>query len=526
MEPLGRIYSAGIADFANLRQMKCIYADKTDLVYRLANECRYAFLSRPRRFGKSLLCSTLKYYFQGRKDLFAGCAIESLEKEWAEYPVLHFDLSLCKNKETIEEIRGELHDQINRCERDCGLKAEGEAPGQRLKNLVETLYKTGKQVVVIFDEYDAPLLDYLHKDDELEHVRRIMQEFYQPVKACDQYLRFCFITGITKFSHLSIFSTLNNLRNISMKKEYSAICGITNHELDTTFAPDVELLAEYHKCSVAEMREKLKLKYDGYRFCVGGEDVYNPFSLTSALRDKDLENYWFSSGTPTFLFRQMQRFGTDILSLDRLEASAEDFDVPTESMQTILPLLYQSGYLTIKEAADGIYTLDYPNAEVRVGFMKNFLQQVMHITVGTGSTVIKVYHRLAAHDIDGAMGLLRSFFAGIPYLDRGEGALDADGRLYEQHFEQLMYVIFSLFNDRVRTQVKSACGRSDIVMRMPDATYVMEIKLDGSAAEALRQIGGKGYAVPYEADGRVVKIGVNFSSKTRTIENWQVEGGW
>ena len=375
-------------------------------------------------------------------------------------------------------------------------------------------------------EIDAPLLDYLHSDDELERVRRIMQEFYQPVKICDQYLRFCFITGITKFSHLSIFSTLNNLRNISMEQAYSSICGITARELDTTFAPDVQLMAERNGCSVEEMRAKLKLKYDGYRFCIGGEDIYNPFSLTSALRSGNLENYWFSSGTPTFLFRQMQRFGTDILSLDRLEASAEDFDVPTESMQTILPLLYQSGYLTIKEAADGIYTLDYPNAEVRVGFMKNFLQQVMHITVGTGSTVIKVYHRLAAHDIDGAMGLLRSFFAGIPYLDRGEGALDADGRLYEQHFEQLMYVIFSLFNDRVRTQVKSACGRSDIVMRMPDATYVMEIKLDGSAAEALRQIGGKGYAVPYEADGRVVKIGVNFSSKTRTIENWQVEGGW
>ena len=528
MKPTFRVYSAGIADFANIRQMHCIYADKTDLVYRLANECRYAFLSRPRRFGKSLLCSTLKYYFQGRRDLFEGLMISDMEEDWKQYPVLHFDLSLCKNKAKISDIPDNLHKQIASQASNYGVVLADGTPGDQLTSLIETLYmQTSCQVVVIFDEYDAPLLDYLHRPAELEEVRRIMQEFYQPVKACDQYLRFCFLTGITKFSHLSIFSTLNNLRNISMAKEYSAICGITVHELETTFSPDIELLAQYHECTIEQMKARLKFKYDGYRFARGGEDIYNPFSLTSSFRDKELENYWFGSGTPTYLFEQMRRFDTNILDLKRMEVTAEQFDVPTESMTSALPLLYQSGYLTIKgynrDAEQ--YILDFPNAEVRTGFMYNFMQQMMHIggTVSPQGLAGRLYVSLKGHDIDAAMRHLQSFFASIPYLDHGADELK-DIAKFEAYYEVLMYVVFSIVAGRVQTQVKTARGRADVVITMPDATYVLELKVGATAQEALAQINSKDYSMPYESAGKVVKIGIGFSHETRTLSDWAVEG--
>ena len=524
MKPKFRVYSAGIADFANIRQMNCIYADKTDLVYRLANECRYAFLSRPRRFGKSLLCSTLKYYFQGRRDLFEGLMISDLEEEWKQYPVLHFDLSACKNKDKISDIKANLFMQLSDQASNYNAEPAGVTPGDQLAYLVKTLYlQTGSQVVLIFDEYDAPLLDYLHRPDDLEEVRRIMQEFYQPVKICDQYLRFCFLTGITKFSHLSIFSTLNNLRNISMEPEYSAICGITVHELGTVFAPDIELLAKYHECTFDEMKARLKFKYDGYRFARGGEDIYNPFSLTSALRSKELENYWFGSGTPTYLFEQMRRFGTNILDLRRMEVTADQFDVPTESMTSALPLLYQSGYLTIKGYEREKFILDFPNAEVRTGFMRNFMQQIMHIASETTPGLASdIYFDLADHDTDAAMRHLQSFFASIPYLDHGADELK-DLAKFEAYYEVLMYVVFSIVAGRVQTQVKTARGRADVVITMPDATYVLELKVGTTAQEALAQINSKDYSLPYEADGHVVKIGIGFSHETRTLSDWAVE---
>ena len=519
-----RVYSAGIADFANIRQMNCIYADKTDLVYRLVQECRYVFLSRPRRFGKSLLCSTLKYYLQGRRDLFEGLMIDQLETEWQQHPVLHFDLSACKNLSSIGNIRNELNSQVNRYAGDYGLQLDAEEPGQRLKDIIIKLYnQTGTQVVVIFDEYDAPLLDYLHKPDDLEQVRRIMQEFFQPVKICDQYLRFCFITGITKFSHLSIFSTLNNLRNISMEPDYSAICGITAHELETVFAPDIELLAKYHECTPDEMKARLKFKYDGYRFARGGEDIYNPFSLTSALRSKELENYWFGSGTPSYLFEQMRRFNTDILDMRRMEVSSNEFDVPTESMTSALPLLYQSGYLTIKGYRREKYILDFPNAEVRTGFMQNFMQQVMHIgSADTPGLASDLYYSFYDHDIEGAMHHLQAFFASIPYMDHGADELKELSK-FEAYYEVLMYVVFSIVAGRVQTQVKTARGRADVVITMPDATYVMELKIGTSAQEAMEQINSKDYAVAYETAGKVVKIGIAFSPETRTLCDWVVE---
>ena len=526
MQPM-RLYTAGIADFEKIRQRNRIYVDKTDLIYRMTQESDYVFLSRPRRFGKSLLCSTLKYYFQGRKDLFEGLAISELEKEWKSYPVLHFDLSACKNKYEIQQIIEELHSQLDEHERIYKMpKTEG-SPGTRLKKLIIGLHETtGLKTVVILDEYDAPLLDYLHKPELLEEVRRIMQEFYQMVKVCDKDEQFVFITGITKFSQLSIFSTLNNLRNISMMPQYSALCGITKNELVDAFDVDIEELAARYRTSKEEMYGMLKQQYDGYHFCEESEDIYNPFSLMNVFTDKKLGSYWFGSGTPTFLFEEMKRFNTDLLSLPQLQVPATQFDVPTESMNSALPLLYQAGYLTIKgyDFDRGLYTLDFPNAEVKVGFLDNFLTRMMGITNPNPQGFAGMFYgALLEHDIEQAMKLMQSYFASIPYLEFGEKELD-DIAKYEAYYEVLTYVVFSIFNWRTFTQVKVARGRTDLVVFMHDAVYVMELKMHGTAQEALDQINSKDYAIPYQADGKpVIKIGMAFSQETKTLKDWIIE---
>ena len=522
-----RLYTAGIADFERIRQDGRIYIDKTDLIYKLSHESQFVFLSRPRRFGKSLLCSTLKYYFQGRKDLFEGLSIGELEKEWKQYPVLHFDISACKNKWEINQIVNELHSQLDMHERRYKWEKTEGSPGERLKKLIQQVHeKTGLKAVVILDEYDAPLLDYLHKPEQLAEVRRIMQEFYQMVKVCDADEQFVFITGITKFSQLSIFSTLNNLRNISMEPSYSALCGITKNELVTVFDQDIQLLADEYGCSKGEMLDMLKLQYDGYHFGKKSDDVFNPFSLVYAFTNKDIDYYWFSSGTPTFLFESMKRFNTNILELENLQVPSTQFDVPTEAMTSALPLLYQAGYLTIKgyDFYSRNYTLDFPNAEVKVGFMDNFLSSMMGIfNANTQGFAGNFYASLIHHDIEGAMKLMQAFFASIPYLDFGAKELD-DIAKYEAYYEVLTYVVFSIFNYRTYTQVKVARGCTDVVVFMPDAVYVMELKMRGTAQEALDQINSKDYAIPYQAEGKpVVKIGIAFSQETKTVSDWIIE---
>ena len=521
-----RLYTAGIADFEKIRQGNRVYVDKTDLIYRLTKESGFAFLSRPRRFGKSLLCSTLKYYFQGRKDLFEGLAIEKLEKDWTHHPVLHFDLSACKNKYDVSQIIDELHSQLDCCEERYDMpKTEG-SPGTRLKKLILGLHKAfGQNTVVLLDEYDAPLLDYLHMPDQLETVRRIMQEFYQMVKVCDADEEFVFITGITKFSQLSIFSTLNNLRNISMLPQYSAICGFTKTELETVFSNDIQRLADDAGCAKEQMIEQLKLQYDGYHFCKDSEDIYNPYSIVNVMMDRQLNHYWFASGTPTFLFDEMKRYNTNLLELEQLRVPATQFDVPTEGMSSALPLLYQSGYLTIKgyDMLSNTYTLDFPNAEVKVGFMENFMARMMGINdANTQGFAGMFYKYLYDHDIESAMKAMRAFFASIPYLEFGEKALD-DITKYEAYYEVLTYVVFSIFNCRTFTQVKVARGRTDVVVFMHDAVYVMELKMHGTAGEALAQIDSKDYAIPYQTGGKpVVKIGIAFSKETKTVSDWEI----
>jgi hypothetical protein len=523
-----RFYTAGIQDFADIRERNLIYVDKTDLIYRLTHESKFVFLSRPRRFGKTLLCTTLKYYFEGRKELFEGLAMEKLETEWKKYPVLHFDLSFCKNQYDIQGIIDELNIQISRYEKLYGRNEAETTPGKRFAGVMErACEQTGLKCAVILDEYDAPLLDSLNDSQKLAEIRRVMQEFYQPLKSCEAYEHFVFITGITKFSQLSIFSTLNNITNITMLPQYSAICGITVDEALDIFKPDIQELANTYSCSYDEMVDKLKIKYDGYNFCENSKDIFNPFSLTMAIKNRKIDSYWFGSGTPTYLFEQMKRFGTNILSLEKNMASASDFDAPTENMTTALPLLYQSGYLTIKEYDfdTNQYLLDFPNAEVRVGFMRNLLPAIVEDAnvMLANNTVANIYTSLKKNDINSMMQYLKSYIASIPYLEHGRSEL---GNLttFEAFYETIMYVIFSMMSNYVYTQVKSANGRSDIVMFVGDTAYVFELKINGTAREALDQINSNGYMVPYEAGNRkVVKVGVAFSKDEKNITDWIVE---
>ena len=521
-----RLYTAGIADFERIRQDGRIYIDKTDLIYKLTKESQFVFLSRPRRFGKSLLCSTLAYYFEGRKDLFEGLAIAELEKDWKQYPVLHFDISLCKNQMDTQGIITELHRQLDSFEELYGSGKNEDSPGKRFTGLIRRAHKkTGLKTVVILDEYDAPLLDYLHKPEQLSEVRRIMQEFYQVVKACDADEQFVFITGITKFSQLSIFSTLNNLTNISMDTEYTALCGITKDEMLTVFDPDIQTLADRYHCSKEEMIDMLKQQYDGYHFGEDSQDIFNPYSLVNAFKSKKLDYYWFGSGTPTFLFEAMKRFNTNILELEQLQVPSSQFDVPTEAMTSALPLLYQAGYLTIKgyDFNTTRYTLDFPNAEVKVGFMENFLSSMMGLNLPVRGFAGDFYAHLLHHNLEEALKCLQAYFASIPYLDFGTKELD-DITKYEAYYEVLTYVVFSIFNYRTSTQVKVARGRTDVVVFMRDAVYVMELKMRGSAQEALDQINSKDYAIPYQAEGKpVVKIGIAFSQETKTVSDWIIE---
>lgn len=519
-----RIYPVGIQTFSDLIARQCVYVDKTALVYRMTKKYKYVFLSRPRRFGKSLLSSTLHSYFAGEKDLFKGLAIEGLEKEWTEHPVLHFDMSTFKNCD-LKDLQSKFNVLLSQYESIWGKSPESKTPGDRLKSLiVSTKEHTGKPVVIIIDEYDAPLLDVLHDEDKLAAIRTVMQEFYAPIKANDAHIRFAFITGITKFSQLSIFSTINNLANISMDPEFAAICGITKEELTTTLKQDIEQLAATNGLTFERMEQELTENYDGYHFSRNCPDIFNPFSLMRCFAAGYISSYWFATGTPTYLIHQMQRFNTDVMNLDEIFAFPSSFDRPTERMTDALPLLYQSGYLTIKryDPLTNGYYLGIPNKEVKGGLMENLLPLYTNLSDGTSlGFAAKFYQALVYGDIDKAMTLMRSYFASIPYLEGGKDVL-ADMQKNEYYYETVFYIMLSMMNIAVLTQVKSCRGRADAVMFSPSTIFVFEIKINKSAQEALAQIDNKGYMVPFEADGRkLVKIGINFSTTTRTIEDWE-----
>jgi len=523
-----RRYPVGIQTFERLRRENYLYIDKTDLVWRMTKESPFVFLSRPRRFGKSLLTTTLDSYFKGDKELFQGLKIMELEKEWKQYPVFHVDLSVAKTESTVEGLRSVLFRLLENYKKEYGEGAYENSPGSLFSGIISRAYeKTGKQVVVIIDEYDAPLLNKLHEDELLDEFRNVMQEFFVQLKANEAMIRFCFITGITKFSQLSIFSTINNLTNISMDDRYAAICGITEQEFATDMAPDIAMLAQEYECTPEEMHAKLKLQYDGYRFSGKGPEVYNPFSLLKCFNHKKIDNYWFESGTPTFLIRQMRNFHTDITSLERIEASSSAFDRPTEAMTTALPLLYQSGYLTIKDydMEGNSYVLAIPNKEVRTGLTEGLIPTYTGLDSSAvqDGFAIKFWRALKRENLETAMEELKAFMAGIPYVEGFKKKLQ-EAAASEGFYEYTFYLIFNMLNVYARTQVKCKGGRIDFVVLMPETTWVFELKVNGTAQEALAQINSKGYAIPYQTDGRrVVKVGVQFDRDTMTVREWMTE---
>lgn len=521
-----RKYPVGIQTYSEVIRGGYVYVDKTDLVWQLANHAKFIFLSRPRRFGKSLLTSTLDSYFRGEKDLFEGLKIMQLEQEWKQNPVIHLDLSRVKGKENAEDLRRSLVLMLSRL--DCYIEDSKEVtPGEILEGMISRIYrKTSQQVVVLVDEYDAPLLGVIHDNEMLDSMRQVMMEFYQPLKASEAMIKFCFITGVTRLSQVSIFSTLNNLTNISLLPKFSALCGITEQELHNVLLPDIELLAECYDCTTEEMKEILKTRYDGYHFSGKSPDIYNPYSLFSAFANQKVSNYWFETGTPTFLIQMMQKFKYDITSMDDVESTDYAISRPTEAMTTMIPLLYQSGYLTIKDydRETDIYTLGIPNQEVRIGYADGLLPTYSGLegeNVQAGFA-LKFWRALKKSDVEQAMQEMKSYMAAIPYVEGFKKKL-ADAATAEGFYEYTMYLIFSMLNVYARTQVRCAGGRADMVVWMPDTVYVFELKANGTAQEALEQIDSKGYAIPYEAGGRhVVKVGVKFNQDTRVPESWVI----
>ena len=523
-----RRYPVGIQTFSEIIRGGYVYVDKTDQVWQLAHYAKYIFMSRPRRFGKSLLASTLESYFQGEKELFEGLKIMPLEQEWTRYPVIRLDLSLAKAQLTAEDLKNRLLLMLDDYAEVYGRKDTEVTPGGLIDGLIKRAYQqTGRQVVVIIDEYDAPLLEVLHEQETLEAKRMVMQELYMPLKANERYVKFCFITGITKFSQLSIFSTINNLTNVTMDTAFSTLLGITEQELTAVLHEDIGQLAAANEMTYDGMHQKLKQKYDGYHFTKASEEVYNPFSLMKAFQQREVANYWFESGTPTFLIRQMLHFNTDITALDNMEVPVTAFDQPTENMHNALPLLYQSGYLTIKDydREAEIYTLAFPNQEVRIGYVNGLVPVYTGLNnyeVQAGFA-LKFWRALKQGDVDLAMREMQAYLAGIPYVEGFKQKL-AEAATAEGFYEYTMYLIFSMLNFYVRTQVKCAGGRTDMVVWMPGTVYVFELKVNGTAHDALAQINSRGYAIPYQcADQHVVKVGVQFDAATRVPVDWVIE---
>ena len=478
---------------------------------------KYIFLSRPRRFGKSLLVSTLQAYYEGRKDLFKGLFIETVEKDWTEYPVLRLSMASGKHMEK-DQLERYLLNILQENERRLGISSDSKDPNVRLKNLIFSAYeKTGKKVVVLIDEYDAPLLDVVHEKETLPVLRNVMRNFYSPLKDCDPYLEFVFLTGITKFSQLSIFSELNNLKNISMRPDYAAVCGITEEEMLTQMSDYIDDFAEAQQITRDEAIEGLKQQYDGYHFTWPSPDIYNPFSLLNAFQDHDYTNYWFGSGTPTYLIEMLRKYNVVPSKIGGRLVLASAFDAPTENMKDITPLLYQSGYITIKEydRASKLYTLDIPNTEIRVGLMESLLPNyVNEFYVEGGTTIGCMYLALLKEDLDEMFRLLQAYLLTVPYCDNANS---------EGHYQQLLYVIFSLFGRYVDVEVHTPTGRVDIVMKTAKALYLFELKLNMSAQTAINQIDLKDYSSKFALSGLpIVKVGINFDPERRTIGDWKV----
>ena len=524
-------------DFEQLRRDGDLYVDKTQYIEKLFSLGRIFFLSRPHRFGKSLFLSTLKAYFEGRNDLFEGLYIAEREEEiarwqrrepWAASPVLYFDLN-ATNYSSPESLTSLLEQQLKKWETIYGVKGESLAPERRFVNLIEELYrKEGKQVVILVDEYDKPLLETVEDEALNEANRSQLKAFYEVLKNCDRYIRFAFLTGITKFSKMTLFSGVNNLIDITLLDDYDAICGFTEEELTVYLSPQIEKLAEAENTTVEETRARLKKEYDGYCFAEDGVRVYNPYSLLKVLATSKYKYYWFENATPSYLVHYLKRMWIFVPDLDQdVKIGAQVVqDFRYNDHDAIIPLLFQSGYLTIKKtiAKATIFQLGYPNEEVRFGFLRELLPLYSSLTRSDiDITVLELYDFLDSGDLAGAMELIKPILAGILY---GNIPSSEKGRpLREQYYQSVLYAVFRLLGVYAQCEVVCATGRIDMLATTQNHVYIFEFKLwsSGSPEDALAQIEEKGYAVPYQSSGKkLIAVGASFDEAKRNIGEWEV----
>ena len=519
-----RFLPIGIQDFEKLRMGGYVYVDKTEYVYSLARLSTPFFLSRPRRFGKSLLLSTMEYYFLGKKDLFKGLALSEKEKEWTEYPVLKISFGQ-SSYETKDNLFAVFDSILSDYEKQFCITKSSDSYSVRLKNLIRDAYEqTGKQVVILIDEYDKPILDALYTEYE-EQNRQELRAFYSPLKDCDKYIRFLFITGITKVSHVNIFSGLNQLNDISMDRSYSSICGISETELERYFMPEVEKLAKMQEMTVSETKAKLAEMYDGYHFTHNVEGVYNPFCLLKCLSAKDFGSYWFESGTPSFLVKTLQNQPIFLANLvNGRRANEDQFKNYDPDSKNMLPVIYQSGYLTIKdfEKETRRYTLDFPNREVREGFLNVLLKKFVSVPDDDlGLAIDDMREALKARDIDKVLGIIQSAIADLPTIVKKD--------MCENYYESVTHLMFRMTGYRVVSELQNVAGRSDVVVATKDSVFIFELKMDkGKAFDevvtvALAQIDANGYADRFAVSGKqMFKVGVVFSSEGKGMLGWKV----
>ena len=516
-------YPIGIQTFEKIIKEGYVYVDKTDMVYALATEGNTYFLSRPRRFGKSLLLSTLRAYFEGKKELFKGLKIDKLEKDWHVHRVFHFDFNSVNftQPNALEET---LDYELSQWEKEYGIEAEFKNQfGLRLEKILQVAAEqTGHGAVVLIDEYDKPLLDVLEMDPELlNNNREILKGFYSTFKKADAYLRFVFLTGVTKFSQVSVFSGFNQPKDISMYEQFEALCGITEEELHTQFAESIREMAQAENCTEEEMKLQLKKQYDGYHFSENMTDIYNPFSILNAFYNKRIRDFWFATGTPTYLIRLMNHFNEGIDELTGKYYRLDEFVNYKADAEYPLPMIYQSGYLTIKhyDKRRNTFGLDFPNNEVKSGFLTMVANNYLQSRQDSCNTAQDLAFALEDGELDQFRQMLTAFLASIPYSMRRKD----EERERERYFQYTFYLLLRLMSVyTVYIEKEQSEGRVDCVIETPQFVYIFEFKLDGTAAGALQQIEDKGYAREYEADARPVhKIGVNFSSETGTIEGWE-----
>ena len=511
-------YPIGIQNFGEIRRDGYAYVDKTALMYKMVSEGKYYFLSRPRRFGKSLLLSTLEAYFRGEKVLFEGLAVGQLEKEWRSYPIMHLDLNT-ENYGTLEALESKLSLFLSNMEKRYGKNSDEKSLGARFEGVIQRIYKYHEcRVVILVDEYDKPLLQAIDNEPLQTEYRNMLKAFYGALKSCDRYIRFAFLTGVTKFGKVSVFSDLNNLVDLSMHPQYSHVCGITEKELHDSFDESVEELASANAMTKDECYERLKRDYDGYFFNeFTKEGVYNPFSVLNTFASRVFRSYWFETGTPSFLVYQLKKTGYPLENMTEEELSADTLNSIDMLNQSPLPLLYQSGYLTLKgyDKEFNEYRLGFPNREVEEGFVKYLLPFYTPTTQDKKTYSVQMFVRdVRSGDAEGFMRRLENFFETGDYQVVGN---------FEIYFQNTLYVFFRLLGFYVDVERHTTNGRMDIVMQTHECIYILELKINRDAESALRQIDENGYALAFAGDPRkLFKIGINFSSEKKMIDEWKI----